>query len=122
MPAVRRPGELGARAHRERGNVTIHRTQDELYHYRGNSVPVGARVERSGGVGLYGRPLVPPNRDRLVCPGRCAGNRVKNSRVLVRRLPEYPLKGGEEWMTRKGACANKLYAGSSNCCGKESLP
>src|SRR5260221_7465226 len=28
------------------------------------TVPVGARVEESGGVGLYGRPLVPPDGGR----------------------------------------------------------
>src|SRR6266699_1260209 len=53
MPAIRRPGELGARAQRERGYVTIHSTQDELHRYRR--------------VGL----------------SRCTGNRVKKSRVPV---------------------------------------
>src|SRR6266567_3473288 len=35
-----------------------------LHPCEGNSVPVGARAGRSGRVGLYGRPLVPPHGSR----------------------------------------------------------
>jgi hypothetical protein len=38
--------------------------REALHASGGNPVPVGARVVKSGGVGLYGRPLFPPNGGR----------------------------------------------------------
>jgi len=59
---------------------------------RGNPIPVVAREVRSGRVGLYGRPLVPPNGRRpfflYVLPEVYETNRFSSSGVGVMSKPE----------------------------------
>ncbi len=68
---------------------------------RGNPIPVGAREVRSGRVGLYGRPLVPPNGRRpggresvLMYIHKIPNSKIEFASTILFLVAVYVIKSG----------------------------